>query len=141
MKALSIRQGWAWLCAQGLKDIENRSWSTNFRGRFLIHASKGMTRAEYDACFSSAVAIGIGGRYFPRFEDMERGGIVGAATLVAVVPPELRTSPWHMAGQFGFQLAEAKPLPFIPCKGALQFFDVPDDVAAIAESLMHRTAA
>lgn len=140
MKALSIRQGWAWLCAQGLKDIENRSWNTKFRGRFLIHASISMTRAEYDACFSSAVTIWIGGRYFPRFEEMERGGIVGVATLVAVVPPEQRTSPWHMPDQFGFQLAEPKPLPFIPCKGALQFFDVPDDVAATAESLLYRIA-
>ena len=141
MKALSIRLGWAWLCAQGLKDIENRTWSTNFRGRFLIHAAGTMTRAEYDACFSSAVTIGTRGLYFPRFEDLERGGIVGVATLVACVPPAQRTSPWHIPGQFGFQLAEAKPLPFIPCKGALQFFDVPDDVVATLQPLLDAVEA
>ncbi|MGF6440736.1 ASCH domain-containing protein [Paraburkholderia youngii] len=141
MKALSIRQGWAWLCAQGQKDIENRTWNTKFRGQFLIHASASMTRAGYDECFSSAMTIGIGGRYLPRFEDMERGGIVGVATLVAVVPPEQRTSPWHVPGLIGFQLADASPLPFIPCKGALQFFTVPDDVAATAGSLLSRIAA
>jgi len=48
MKAISIRQPWAWLIVNGYKDIENRSWPTKFRGRVLIHASKGMTRAEYD---------------------------------------------------------------------------------------------
>ncbi|HTV55212.1 MAG TPA: ASCH domain-containing protein, partial [Terriglobia bacterium] len=39
MKALSIRQPWAWLIVNGFKPIENRSWNTNFRGRILIHAS------------------------------------------------------------------------------------------------------
>jgi len=36
-KAISIRQPWAHLIAAGIKDIENRSWKTNFRGRVLIH--------------------------------------------------------------------------------------------------------
>jgi len=40
MKALSIRQPWAWLLVEGFKDIENRTWKTNYRGSFLIHASK-----------------------------------------------------------------------------------------------------
>lgn len=39
MKALSIKQPWAYLIACGLKDIENRTWKTNFRGRIYIHAS------------------------------------------------------------------------------------------------------
>jgi len=38
--ALSIRQPWAWLIVNGWKDIENREWSTRFRGRLLIHAGK-----------------------------------------------------------------------------------------------------
>ena len=45
MKALSIKQPWASLIAHGIKDIENRTWKTNFRGRIYIHASsisKGM---------------------------------------------------------------------------------------------------
>ena len=39
MKALSIKQPWASLIAHGIKDIENRTWKTNFRGRIYIHAS------------------------------------------------------------------------------------------------------
>lgn len=38
MKAISIKQPWASLIAHGIKDIENRSWRTNYRGRVLIHA-------------------------------------------------------------------------------------------------------
>lgn len=30
--AISIRQPWAWLIANGFKDIENRDWATKFRG-------------------------------------------------------------------------------------------------------------
>ena len=40
MKALSIKQPWANLIAHGIKDIENRTWRTNFRGRIYIHASQ-----------------------------------------------------------------------------------------------------
>jgi ASCH domain len=39
MKALPIRQPYAWLIVNGHKDIENRAWPTKFRGRVLIHAS------------------------------------------------------------------------------------------------------
>ncbi|MDI6033999.1 ASCH domain-containing protein [Flavobacterium sp. LB2P84] len=39
MKALSIKQPWASLIAHGIKDIENRTWKTKFRGRIYIHAS------------------------------------------------------------------------------------------------------
>lgn len=38
MKALSIKQPWASLIAHGIKDIENRTWKTKFRGKIFIHA-------------------------------------------------------------------------------------------------------
>lgn len=40
MKALSIKQPWANLIADGEKTIETRSWSTPFRGPLLIVSSK-----------------------------------------------------------------------------------------------------
>ncbi|RYF10502.1 MAG: ASCH domain-containing protein [Flavobacteriales bacterium] len=39
MKTLSIKQPWASLIATGIKDIENRTWATKYRGRIYIHAS------------------------------------------------------------------------------------------------------
>lgn len=39
MKALTIKQPWASLICYGIKDIENRTWKTNFRGRVYIHSS------------------------------------------------------------------------------------------------------
>lgn len=37
---LSVRQPWAWLICEGLKDVENRNWKTNYRGTLYIHAGK-----------------------------------------------------------------------------------------------------
>lgn len=39
MKTLSIRNPGAYLVAFGVKDVENRSWKTNYRGELLIHSS------------------------------------------------------------------------------------------------------
>lgn len=38
-KALTIKQPWAYLICAGIKDIENRTWATKFRGRVYIHTS------------------------------------------------------------------------------------------------------
>jgi len=40
MKTLSVRQPYATLICAGIKDVENRSWSTEYRGTVLIHASQ-----------------------------------------------------------------------------------------------------
>ncbi|VWD49752.1 hypothetical protein BLA17378_08633 [Burkholderia aenigmatica] len=141
MKALSIRQPWAWLIVQGFKDIENRTWPTRFRGRVLIHASKGMTKAEYEDVDDYLVLSADDDARMlelPDRGDLLRGGIVGVATITDCVLPAHRKSPWHMEGQFGFQLADAKPVPFVECKGALGFFDVPHDVAAMLREMHDR---
>ncbi|OEZ92144.1 ASCH domain protein [Janthinobacterium sp. HH107] len=126
MKALSIRQPWAWLIVNGHKDIENRSWTTRFRGDFLVHASKGMTRAEYDDV-DLMLALDEQLRHIklPAFEHLERGGIVGVATITDCVTRS--KSPWFF-GSHGFVLVGAKPAPFAPLKGMLGFFDVPNDL-------------
>ena len=40
MKVLSVTMPWAWFIMRFGKDIENRTWRTNYRGRILIHSSK-----------------------------------------------------------------------------------------------------
>lgn len=123
MIALSIKQPWAWAIIHAGKDIENRDWSTQYRGRVLIHASKGVTRAEYE---ESAWAIGPGIKC-PSLKEIERGGIIGAATIVDCVTDS--ASRWFV-GDYGFVLADPKPCPFVPCRGALGFWKVPADVAS-----------
>jgi len=40
MKVISVKQPWGSLLVSGLKNIENRTWSTPYRGWLLIHASQ-----------------------------------------------------------------------------------------------------
>ena len=44
LKCLSLRQPYAELVTDGRKTIETRRWNTNFRGKFLIHASKAIDK-------------------------------------------------------------------------------------------------
>jgi len=121
MKFISIRQPWAWCIFHG-KPVENRSWWTNYRGPLGIHAAKGMTRAEYEFCRAFAARLGL---TVPPMADLPRGGIVGRAKLVDCV--SRHASPWFF-GPNGLVLEDAEPLPFIPLKGALGLFDVPEGV-------------
>lgn len=43
-KALSVKQPWAALIANGRKTIETRKWATNYRGPLLICSSKSADR-------------------------------------------------------------------------------------------------
>lgn len=38
-KTLSVKCPYAYLICLGIKDVENRSWNTEYRGRLLIHSS------------------------------------------------------------------------------------------------------
>lgn len=129
MKAISIRQPWAWAILSAGKDIENRDWPTRFRGPVLIHASKGMTLDEYEGFVDTCrAARNLDDRvkgyiHIPDFDELQRGGIVGQAEIVDCV--EASPSPWF-AGRYGFVLRNPKPLPFRPFRGMLGFFDVPE---------------
>jgi hypothetical protein len=116
MKALSIRQPWAWLIVNGYKDIENRNWPTYFRGRIYIHASK-----RFDEKASSWLAER---RLAPVGADMLKslpyGGIVGEVDIIDCVA--CSPSPWFV-GKYGFVLANPETYDkAIPCKGRLGFF-------------------
>lgn len=137
MLALSIRQPWASLILKAGKDIENRDWSTKYRGRILVHAAKGMTRAEHeDAIHFAVTAIradprNAGGKQITLrelgfdFDALQRGGIIGSVEIADCVTDS--ASPWFV-GRYGFVLRDPQPLPFVPLKGRLGFFDVPDSV-------------
>ena len=159
MKALSIRQPWAWAILFAGKDFENRDWYTSFRGRFAIHAAKGMTKSEYQSAISYITQafvrstfrrqfedqratghthITLGELVMPDFEDIVRGAIVGVADLAACISNS--PSPWF-EGKYGFVLRNVIALPEpIPCKGALSFWDVPAEIAAQIEAQLKTTA-
>ena len=136
MKALSIRQPWAWLIVNGYKTVENRSRHLGHpKGAILIHASSRMSMADYEACklfLQSSEVLRPILDVLPDPSGLLFGGIVGQAEINAVIEnwpgifnegtPE---SQWY-TGDIGYWLTRAKPLPFKEYKGRLGFFDVHD---------------
>jgi hypothetical protein len=119
MKAISIKQPWAWLILNAGKNIENRTWRTNYRGRVLIHAGKGLTQHDWLNGLESLWANPAARRDFPGPAMFQRGGIVGSVEIVDCVTAS--NSPWF-AGPYGWVLRDPQPLPFQPCRGSLSFF-------------------
>ena len=138
VRALSLRQPWAWLLVEGIKPVENRRWNTKYRGRFYVHAAKGMTRQEYDDCEGFCAARMY--QDLPAFDELLRGGIVGSCILHDVAPIPSGGDPiggaaiWQMEGQYGFLVSKPRRLPFVECRGALSFWRVlPRVITAIEE--------
>ena len=119
MKALTVQQPWAGLIAVGVKDVENRSRRTPYRGPLLIHA--GVSRDR------EADLQRIGGA-----EPLctARGVLLGTVELVDVVRDS--ASPWAVSGQWHWLLRGAVLLGRpVPCRGQLGLWDVVVDVEGV----------
>lgn len=148
--ALSFRQPWIWTIFECGKRIENRVWRRRFRGEFLIHASKGMTRGELEDGYMFARHVGtVPGKWRldpPTKAELQFGGIVGRARIDGdpllprwprsllddgITDPWRITDPWHMTDQYGYPLSAVERLvdadgapTIIPWRGELGFFSV-----------------
>ena len=133
MKALSIKQPWAWLIASGYKDIENRIWSTFYKGRIYIHAGKnwdGQAITDLWQGLNGTTSYGLKVDFtkipFPGYDKIARGAIIGEVDIVDCVCKS--ASPWF-CGPYGFVLANPvlyeKPIPY---RGQLGFFEVKEAI-------------
>src|SRR5690625_200028 len=130
MKALSIRQPWAWLIVNGYKDIENRTWKTDYRGKLLIHASKTFDHEVYEWVLNNFPEINLPGSKSKTIGAFlighyRTGGFVGTCRLNDVVTAS--ESPFF-TGPYGFKLRMVKPVEFVPYKGNLGLFNVPESI-------------
>ena len=139
IKALSVRQPWAWAIIHAGKDVENRSWQAvnhglKVRGPIAIHAAAGMTRYEYESTRDFMAKIGVA---CPPAAELRRGGIIGDVEVVDVVKEH--DSPWFF-GPRGLVLSNPEACTFIPCKGCLGYFDwrdhLTDDLVKPAKWMM-----
>lgn len=151
MKALSIRQPWAYCISHLTKRVENRTWGTSYRGPILIHAAKAM---EYDTyqhvaffCeyhYPEIVPPGTPEISLPAANTIPRGGIVARAKVIDCIRSkgalpfgksrawgDTHIVPWWQ-GPYGIVLDEVEPVPFVPCNGRLSLFDVD---ASVMEAL------
>lgn len=124
MKALSIRQPWAWLIVAGIKPVENRTWRTHYRGPLVIHAGK-HPASETIERIERRFGVSI-----PR-EQLQFGGIVGVVELVDVVTTSHSS---FYTGPYGWVLQNPRCVKFVPWRGQQGLFDVPDDVINRSET-------
>jgi len=121
---LSFRQPWGTLAVLGLKPIDNRPWSTEYRGRLFIHTSAAK-KLYFPRPFSDrwiADRLDQAGRDLYYTTPRPRGAIIGEADLVDCVQES--ASPWFV-GPFGLVLANPKrydkPIPYT---GALKLYEI-----------------
>lgn len=126
MKALSIKQPWAWLIVHGYKDVENRGWPTPIRERVLVHAPRTIDHNAYGYVHLRAPELLD---VVPSSHELLVGGIVGDVQVTGCVR---RSDSRWFEGPFGFLLAAPTVRPFLPLRGALGFFDVPDHLLTAA---------
>jgi len=108
-KALTIKQPWASLIMAGLKDVENRSKPTHFRGTIAVHAGQGVS-AEGMAAHGDLLG------------EYPAGAIIGTVDIIGCVQDS--KSEWAMEGYYHWILANPRPCAPVPASGALSFWPV-----------------
>ncbi len=121
IRCISIRQPYAHFVVEGLKPIENRVWTTKYRGKLLIHAT---AKPDDDPDFTVSVIhhdfCHIKGWEFPG--RMALGCIIGSVDLVDVVE---NSDNYWFDGPYGFVFDnEVKFENPIPWKGQQKFYSV-----------------
>jgi hypothetical protein len=113
LQAVSLQQPWAWAIFHAGKDVENRSWATDFRGQLAVHASKKYDREGH---------AWMEARGFKVPDNLPRGCLVGVIELLDCVREA--SSPWAIAGQNHLVVGnpvEWKPIPY---RGQLGIFSI-----------------
>jgi hypothetical protein len=118
MRALSIAQPWAHCIIRKGKNVENRNWTTRYRGTIAIHASLSRSKDRFYWCEKD-----YGIKLDP--DELSYGAIVGFAEIVDVITKKdltTKTKKWF-GGKYGFVLKNIVTLKKpIPIKGALGFW-------------------
>lgn len=118
MKALTVKQPWAYAIMHLGKDIENRTRHTKIRGTVAIHAGKSI---DMDAYFE----LKSEGYDLPPFDQLPLGQIVGTVNIVDSVADH--PSKWKQEYTIGYVLRSPMPINNgIKCRGQLGFWNVDD---------------
>lgn len=135
MKAISVRQPYAWAIVHGIKDVENRTRNIvgKHRGPLLIHASKAVDEDYLRDALAMFDRLGVA-RPTGKVADLGFGAIVGMVEVWDVHagcgartiynPLGELCSPWAIEGQHHIDLIDARALVEpIPWRGRLGMWD------------------
>lgn len=125
MKAITIKQPFATLIAENLKEYEFRTWKTKYRGEILIHAGKGIDKKAME-----------------KFKDLNleypSGCIIAKADLTDCIPINdkqrkilqrknplvyssiIKHTEWN---GYGFKLENVQKITPIPVNGKLSLWE------------------
>lgn len=120
-RGITLKQPWSQAVIFGGKNIENRTWSTKFRGSVAIHA--GLAYDDYFTCFTHERDIRR--RFLLGKRNMPKGHIIGVVDIVDCVTES--SSKWF-EGPYGFVLANPRSIEPIPFRGKLSIYNLPPDV-------------
>ncbi len=138
MKAISVRQPWAWALLNG-KDVENRSQNIvgGYRGMVALHAgtqlADGAAFTRVDTILGRGPDLGRPGHRAPT----QFGGVIGLLYVIGVHPATScrgRCSPWADPTGVHIRLEPATVRPLdrvVECPGRLGLFTLPDDITAL----------
>ena len=116
MKALTVRQPWTSLIIAGHKNIENRGWPTNHRGKLAIHAGLAV---DSDALARHAKLLR---RLGLSPENLPKGRILGTVTVLDCRDDS--SSPWAEPGLWHWVLANPRAFKHpVPAKGRLGLWE------------------
>ncbi|WP_020578906.1 ASCH domain-containing protein [Actinopolymorpha alba] len=147
MRALTVRQPWAWALIHGGKNVENRTWSTGYRGPLAIHAAAFPTRAGvYRELLANLCEPEVRDALHRRYagqgvklrDVLTFGAVIGVIDLTDAHPSRGCCRPWAHTAPGVIHLVTANPQPVqpIPCKGRLGLWTpTPDLAAAITAGL------
>jgi hypothetical protein len=120
-RVLSVRPPWAWAIIFAGKNIENRGWTTPYRGAILIHASsKKFVGANLDEAREYiARCSGLNERAIPK--TFPRSQMLGLVDLVDCI--QRSRSPWADPDDQHWLLENPRPLKMpIRSKGKLNLW-------------------
>jgi hypothetical protein len=133
VKALTVRQPWAWATIYGGKDVENRGWRTTYRGPLLIHAGKDTDPAGSARLLWTMADPEVFGQ--PRAAWEARGAIIGLVFLADILTDS--PSRWAVPGRYHWMLEFPSPIdPAVPYRGRQRLWTPPMAVVqALADIL------
>jgi len=129
MKAITIKEPWATLIAEGYKEYEFRTWKTNYRGDILIHTGKSFDKNLIEKFTNRKL------KYSP-------GYIIAKATITDCIlvdetlkkrllkkDPEVYSNLKRKRTKnlYAFKLENVKRIDKIPAKGKLSLWDYKKD--------------
>lgn len=132
VRALSIRQPWAGLILAGTKDVENRTWTTPWRGVLVVHAG---LRRDHRA------AVLLAEHGYPTDPAAPTGAYLGAVLLTDVHLDRGDCCEWGEDGAYHWVLTRSRAFVApVAGKGRLSLYRPPSVVVSLT-ALTHPAEA